>query len=129
MTTHEDDNSKKTVLREIGDQGEEAVAHYLTNRGFRLIARNYNVPGVGELDLIFEKEGVLYITEVKSRRNNGPYPHSMEAVDFRKRKRIFKTTKRFMAERGYFNRDIVFLLGCVTHDETGQIKKVEVIPF
>ena len=94
--TIDDDNSKKTLLRKIGDRGEDAVAQYLTKRGFRLIARNYNIPGVGELDLVFEKEGVLYVTEVKSRRNQGPYPHSVEAVDFRKRKRIFRTTKRFL---------------------------------
>ncbi|MBO4579474.1 MAG: YraN family protein [Clostridiales bacterium] len=127
--TIDDDNSKKTLLRKIGDRGEDAVAQYLTKRGFRLIARNYNIPGVGELDLVFEKEGVLYVTEVKSRRNQGPYPHSVEAVDFRKRKRIFRTTKRFMAERGYFNRDIVFLLGSVTHDEHGQVQRVEVVQF
>lgn len=127
--TIDDDNSKKTLLRKIGDRGEDAVAQYLTKRGFRLIARNYNIPGVGELDLVFEKEGVLYVTEVKSRKNQGPYPHSVEAVDFRKRKRIFRTTKRFMAERGYFNRDIIFLLGCVTHDDKGQVQKVEVVQF
>lgn len=129
MTVHDEDNSNKTHLREIGDRGEDAVAQYLTKRGFRLIARNYNVQGVGELDLVFEKEGVLYITEVKSRMNKGPYPHSVEAVDFKKRKRIFRTTRRFMAERGYYNRDIVFLLGCVTHDDNGEVRKVEVIPF
>ena len=127
--TIDDDNSKKTLLRKIGDRGEDAVAEYLSKRGFRLIARNYNIPGLGELDLVFEKEGVLYVTEVKSRRNLGPYPHSVEAVDFRKRKRIFRTTRRFMAERGYYNRDIVFLLGCVTHDDKGQVQKVEVVQF
>ena len=129
MKIQDGTENTKTRLRMIGDRGEDAVAQYLTDCGYRLLVRNYNVPGVGELDLVFEKEQVLYVTEVKSRRNDGPYPHSDEAVDFKKRKKIYMTTRRFMAERGYFGRDIVFLLGCVTHDAAGQIQRVEVIPF
>ena len=129
MEIRSDTNTNKTYLRTIGDRGEEVVAQYLVDRGFRIIARNYNVPGIGELDIVVEKEGVLYITEVKSRRNIGPFPHSAEAVDFRKRKRLYNATRHFMAARGYFGRDIVFQIGCVTHDETGRILKVEVIPF
>jgi len=119
----------RTYLRTIGDRGEDCVVQYLTDCGYRVIARNYNVPGVGELDIVLEKEGVLYITEVKSRKNIGPYPHSAESVGFAKRKRIYNATRRFMSARGYFDRDIVFLLGCVTHDDAGNILKVEVIPF
>jgi len=122
-------HDNKTYLRTIGDRGEDAVAQYLTDCGYRVIARNYNVPGVGELDIVLEKEGVLYITEVKSRKNLGPYPHSEESVGFKKRKRIYNTTRHFMSARGYFGRDIVFLLGCVIHDDSGNILKVEVIPF
>ena len=129
MKTQSNINRNKTFLRIIGDRAEDAVAQYLADCGFRLIARNYNVPGIGELDLVFEKEQVLYIIEVKSRRNDGPYPHSEEAVDFKKRKRIYRTAKRFMSERGYFGRDIEFLVGCVTHETDGQISKIEVIPF
>ena len=129
MDIHDNDNTHKTALRAIGDRGEDAVAQYLTDCGYRLIARNYNVPGVGELDIVVEKEGVLYITEVKSRRNIGPYPNSADAVDYRKRRRIYKAARYFMAARGYYGRDIVFQVGCVTHDETGRIQKVEVIPF
>ena len=83
MKTQSNINRNKTFLRIIGDRAEDAVAQYLADCGFRLIARNYNVPGIGELDLVFEKEQVLYITEVKSRRTDGPYPHSEEAVDFK----------------------------------------------
>ena len=49
----------------IGRLGEDIVAGYLYNRGFRIIARNYRKPW-GELDIVAQKDGVLHFVEVKA---------------------------------------------------------------
>jgi len=120
---------RRTEKRITGDMAEDAVAKYMQNRGYRLVARNYTVHNVGELDLVFEKGGEIYVTEVRSRRNTGPYPISSETVDFKKRKKLMRTTRYFLSNRGYDNRNVVFLIGSVTHDRNGIIQNVEILPF
>lgn len=60
--------SKITAKQQVGREGEDKVLLYLQHKGFRFVERNYSVPGYGELDLIFEKNGIFYVVEVKSRK-------------------------------------------------------------
>ena len=53
--------------QETGRQGEELATHWLRLRGFRILDRNWRV-GRLELDIIAEREGVLHIVEVKTKR-------------------------------------------------------------
>lgn len=74
---------------EIGRLGEEAVCNYLTDRGYRIVERNYRIKG-GEIDIIADNSDYIAFVEVKSRK-----PDSMvsgfEAVNKRKRSLIIKT--------------------------------------
>lgn len=51
--------------KDTGRLGEQLAAQYLSQRGFRIIERNYRKPW-GEIDIIAEKHGVVRFVEVKS---------------------------------------------------------------
>jgi len=55
----------KTKKRKIGDLGEGIACNYLKNKGFKIIDQNYWKPW-GEIDIIAEKQGIVYFVEVKS---------------------------------------------------------------
>ena len=50
-----------------GDLGEQLAADYLQQHGYRLLCRNFRCP-CGEIDIIAEREGVIYFVEVKFSR-------------------------------------------------------------
>ena len=50
---------------EKGYLGETIVIKYLENRGYKLVERNYRKPW-GEIDLVFLKDKIIHIVEVKS---------------------------------------------------------------
>ena len=124
--TNED---KRTTKRKTGDKAEDAVIQMMTNNGYTLICRNFEVHNVGELDCVFGKAGDVYVIEVRSRHNRGYYPSSAETVDFRKRRKIERTTQYLISRYGLFDRNIIFQVAQVTHDESGMIKNIELIPF
>lgn len=51
--------------KEIGTLGESIAAEYLTRHGFKVCARNI-ARKTGELDLVAQKGGTLYLIEVKT---------------------------------------------------------------
>ncbi len=123
------ENDKKTVKRIIGDSGEDAVIKMMTDKGFQLVCRNYEVHNVGELDCVFKKDNEIYVVEVRSRKNLGNYPSSAETVDHKKRQKILKTTDCLIRKYRFYEMNFVFLVAQVTHDASGMIKNIELIPF
>lgn len=57
---------KGTGVRERGALAEEAACGYLQAKGYKILARNYTVPG-GEIDIIAEINGITVFAEVKHR--------------------------------------------------------------
>ena len=119
----------RTDKRIIGDTAEEAVIRMLSNNGYTLLCRNFEVHNVGELDCVFTKDDDVFVVEVRTRRNLGNYPTSSETVDHRKRSKIEKTTRYLISKYGLYERNIVFLVASVTHDASGMIKNIELNPF
>ena len=119
----------RTERRKTGDRGEDAVVKALCDKGYILVERNFEVHGVGELDCVFEKNREIYVVEVRSRWNRGPYPTSGETVDRTKQRKILKTTGYLIAKHGWYDRNINFLIGQVTHNRSGMVQNVEFIPF
>ncbi len=53
--------------RELGNWGEEAACRYLEKHGYRIVARNYALPGLGEIDIVVRAPGgELVFAEVKA---------------------------------------------------------------
>jgi putative endonuclease len=123
------DKDNRTTKRIIGDNAEEAVVRMMLNNGYSLLCRNFEIHNVGELDCVFMKDRDVFIVEVRTRRNLGNYPSSSETVDFRKRRKIEMTAQYLISRYNLYDRNIVFLVAQVTHDASGMLKNIELIPF
>ena len=122
-------NSAKTIKQIIGSKGEDAAVKALESKGFAILKRNFSVHNVGEIDIIAEKESNIYVFEVRTRLNRGPFPDSAESVIRSKRNKVMRTAARFIDEQGYYDRNIIFEVIKVTHDEQGNVLEVEFVPF
>ena len=122
-------NTNKTFKQYIGTKGEDAAAGLLRDKGYNILRRNYSVHNVGEIDIIAEKGGDIHVFEVRTRRNIGEYPDSAESVVNRKRNRVIRTVERFIDENGLYDKNIVFEVIRVTHDEQGNILRIDFVPF
>lgn len=81
-----------------GQAGEEAAARYLSERGCRLLERNYRCMG-GEIDLIAQRDGFLIFCEVKARKLGDPQlSRPAEAVTPQKQRRIIRAAVQYMQE-------------------------------
>jgi putative endonuclease len=80
--------------KQIGRLGEDLAKKYLIQKGYRFITANYKIPQ-GEVDLIFEKNEIIYFIEVKTRTNqNFGFPE--EAVDEKKLERMSQAIWHFL---------------------------------
>ena len=85
-----------SVRSERGAFGEEQTAIYLINHGYRILARNYR-KRCGEIDMIAEKDGLIAVVEVKTRKF-GSLTTGAEAVTIKKMRRIIETARMYLYE-------------------------------
>ncbi len=81
---------------EKGRLGEDTVCEVLQKKGHKIITRNFHKP-FGEIDIISQKDGYIIFTEVKTRKI-GSMVSGVEAVDFRKKKKIVLTADAYLIE-------------------------------
>jgi putative endonuclease len=91
----------KTEQRTIGDIGEDCASKYLIELGFTIIEKNY-LRKWGEIDIIAEREGVLYFVEVKTRSVgyyiNGAGWRPEDNLHRRKLERIKRAIQTYLLE-------------------------------
>ncbi|MGM0595890.1 MAG: YraN family protein [Myxococcota bacterium] len=87
---------KTDNTRDRGKKAEEFVKKYLLRRGYEIIAENFEVHNLGEIDLIARKNGMVVIVEVRSRKKGVLQINPLETVKKNKRSRIIKTTAVFL---------------------------------
>lgn len=95
-----------------GRWGEELAARFLTEHGYRVIARNLRAPG-GEIDLVCIDGATLVFVEVK-RREGHSFGSALSAVDGRKRRKlraIAADYAQIVAPRARIRFDIVTIDG------------------
>jgi len=80
---------------DLGRAGEDRAARHLVQRGFEILDRNWRAPG-GELDLVAARGAELVVVEVKTRRGDG-YGDPLEAVDARKRSRLWRLALQWLS--------------------------------
>jgi putative endonuclease len=78
----------------LGRAGEDAALRVYEGRGFRAVARNWRC-GLGELDLVIERDGLLVFCEVKTRRG-AAFGGGYEAVTWSKRHKIRQLADVFL---------------------------------
>lgn len=81
----------------VGAMGEDAVASHLTGLGHRIVERNFKTYFY-EIDIVSVREGKIYFTEVKYRKND-LHGGGMMAVDKRKLKQMEYAAECFMKYR------------------------------
>jgi putative endonuclease len=90
----------------LGKEGERVAEQYLKNKGYKLIERNYRC-ALGELDLIVLDRRVVVFVEVKTRTGHG-YGSPLEAVEFRKQRKMIQAAQYFLSEKKLHQRDARF---------------------
>ncbi|WP_243227698.1 YraN family protein [Microbacterium sp. CIAB417] len=73
---------------DLGRDGESRAASFLTERGFRILDRNWRCP-LGEIDIVALEAGEIVVVEVKTRTSER-FGHPLEAIDARKRARLWR---------------------------------------
>lgn len=79
----------------LGKAGELRAARHLIARGYRILDRNWRC-AQGEIDIVASRRDVLVIIEVKTRRSLA-FGHPFEAVDARKRARLWRLAHAWAA--------------------------------
>jgi putative endonuclease len=90
----------------LGKAGERVAEQYLKNKGYKLVERNYRC-AAGELDLIVLDRRVVVFVEVKTRSGHG-YGSPLEAVEFRKQRKMIQAAQYFLSEKKLHQRDARF---------------------
>lgn len=92
--------------REIGDKYEEKAVELLISRNYRILERNYRVKA-GEIDIIAEKDEIVVFVEVKY-RGTIKFGYGLEAVDYKKIRRIYSAAKIYLTLTGKLSREVRF---------------------
>ena len=82
--------------RSRGQRAEQLAAELLEKQGMRILARNWRQPG-GELDLVADDGGTCVFVEVRARTGE-EHGHPLEAVSPRKRARVVRAARLYLAE-------------------------------
>ncbi len=109
--------------REIGKLGEKLAQEYLTGKGLKIIAENYRVGRLGEIDLIADGGNRLCFIEVKTRTGN-TYGTPAEAVSWKKRQTIRQVAFCFLKAHGAINAPVQFDILEVWVTKEGKLKEI-----
>ncbi|MEL7993938.1 YraN family protein [Streptomyces albidoflavus] len=83
----------------LGRYGEDVAVRTLTAAGMLILARNWRVGRVGEIDVVARDGDVLVMCEVKTRRP-GPFGHPSAAITAEKAKRLRRLAELWLAKYG-----------------------------
>ena len=89
----------------IGNDGENRAVSYLEGKGFQIIERNWRTKR-GEIDIIAYKNDTLVFVEVKT-LPNGTLDMIQRELNYQKRERILKTSKRFLLKHRQYSNSYV----------------------
>lgn len=91
---------------QLGERGEKAAAHYLSDKGYRVVATKYRTK-TGEIDIIAVQNKVLVFVEVKTRRTTY-YGYPSEAVNYRKQRKLIRTAQCYLKQSGQLDHQCRF---------------------
>lgn len=86
--------ANEITCKQLGDRGEQVVVDYLEASRHEIVARNYKTK-LFEVDIISQKDRVLYFTEVKYRRDSD-FGAGLDFIDQKKQQKMRLSVKGFM---------------------------------
>jgi putative endonuclease len=95
----------------VGKWGEEAVAAYLAERGYTVVARNARTP-YGEIDIVARQGDITIFVEVKTRTSN-KMGLPEDSVNLRKQAHMLACAEHYAAENAidHWQIDVVAVEG------------------
>ena len=90
-----DTSEQKITNKQLGDQGEQTVVDFLVTARHEIVARNYKTK-LFEVDIISQKNEVLYFTEVKYRGSND-FGAGLDFIDKKKQEKMRLAVAGFLA--------------------------------
>ena len=88
-------SEQKITNKQLGDQGEQTVVDFLVTARHEIVARNYKTK-LFEVDIISQKNEVLYFTEVKYRSGHD-FGEALDFIDKKKQQKIHLAVAGFLA--------------------------------
>lgn len=85
--------------RAVGKEYEQQAAEYLQRQGFQILEQNFR-SRFGEIDIVAKEGETLCFVEVKY-RSGRDCGSPQEAVDRRKRRKISRMARFYLAKHGY----------------------------
>ena len=116
--------SSNVSLRKIG---ENASVLFLRNQGFKILKRNLRV-NIGEIDIIASKQSVLYVFEVKTRRNT-THGQPYEAVTPVKAKRLQMMGEKFALQNNLKDSKLSLGVIAVLVDESDKVATIKIYDY
>ena len=89
--------SRSAWAHALGRAAESFAARFLVSKGCVILCERYRCES-GEIDLVVRDGDVLAFVEVKARRRRD-YGSPVEAVDWRKRRRLIATARHYLRRR------------------------------
>ncbi len=116
---------KKSDYRQrIGREGEDRAVHYLKEKGYTILERNYRAER-GEIDVVALDGEVLVFVEVKTKRHDS-FGEPETWVDRRKQAQIGKIAQAYIQQHNIDDTDCRFdVIGVVTVDQNTEIHHIE----
>lgn len=84
--------------RSVGTAYEQIASEYLEAQGFVILEKNYR-NRYGEIDIVAQEGKTICFVEVKYRSSNR-YGYPIEAVDYRKQKKILAVSRYYLLMHG-----------------------------
>lgn len=82
--------------KKLGTFGENLAVEFLKNRRFQVLCVNYRCR-YGEIDIVAMERNTLVFIEVKT-RSSEDYGKGMEAVNYKKQKKIRRIAVNYLSE-------------------------------
>jgi len=106
-----------------GREYEDAAVDFLKVKGFRIRERNYRTRW-GEIDIIAEKQGIVYFVEVKGRKERSWYLPE-EAVRPHKQQRVLRAAQWYAQQHALDGNLSVSVVSVVEHNGAKEIEFFE----
>lgn len=115
--------------RTLGSMGEKFALDYLTANNYKLLAQNYRVGRLGEIDIIARENEYICFIEVKA-RSSALFGTPAEAVGRRKQENIRKLASIYLDRHQMQDQCVRFDIVEVIFSKAGEgfnVKKINLI--
>lgn len=111
--------------KETGSYGEEIAAKSLEEKDYTILERNFRCR-FGEIDIIARVGETIVFIEVKTRRGRR-YGEAVEAVDYRKQKKLRQLAEFYLLKNQSLSRQCRFDVCSVYLDRDNTVEEIKIL--